>query len=304
MSLTLATTLMLGGAAIGGISALLGQKKDSEKATRDLQDYEKYYGLLEKRRIAAQSIQTGNIRLGALGANAENKAAAIEQFQTDAAQRNAAGNSGLSAGTPFYKLDNDIMERQMQVNDINAANRTKMGQNYNQALSTYIQGSMEDISARNNLTELADTAQYEGSFLAYALTGAGGAFAGAQTANSLMAMGVDSGLLTEDFLASDVFAARAKPYAGVESYTSDMFAKPYAGVESYTMNDSFYTRANPVPALGAGFNTPVLTPTFAQSFIPGSYSANYTMTNPGGLFGLYGGMNAKGPNLTTSGLVL
>jgi len=46
MSLSLAAILMLGGAAIGGISALLGQKEDSEKATNDFQDYEKYYGLL------------------------------------------------------------------------------------------------------------------------------------------------------------------------------------------------------------------------------------------------------------------
>jgi len=265
--------IMLGGAIAGGIGGLIAANDRKEDAFLRMDYANKKLEALRGNNDRQRDILAGNLSLQAMAGNSQNKAAAIQEANSEGAANAALGESGLAGGSAFYKMDSDIIQMRDQVVDLNNQNRINMGSSYLEAVSAMKSSDVNEYGAGIDLRQAADDYSYANSILGYGLAIGGGALSGAQTANSLMATGVDSGLLTEDFLASDVFASRAKPYAGVESYTS---TKPSYGSTvarhdpgSGINFDSFFSRQNPVPS-------PMATP--------------ITVGNSS-MYGLWGGVN-------------
>jgi len=216
--------IMLGGALAGGIGGLIAANDRKEDAFLRMDYANRKLEALRGNNDRQRDILAGNLSLQAMAGNSQNKAAAIQEANSEGAANAALGESGLSGGSAFYKMDSDIIQMRDQVVDLNNQNRINMGSSYLEAVSAMKSADVNEYGAGIDLRQTADDYSYANSILGYGLAIGGGFLSGAQTANNVMSLGVQSGLLTEDFLAVNPFVAKAKPYAGVENYTNPIFS--------------------------------------------------------------------------------
>ena len=200
MSVTLA--LMGIGALVGGY---MGYRQAGERAydlSMQASLSARQLELLEKANAVQKDIISGNLSLGAMSLSAQNRNVAMEAAAASGAQANALGYSGLSGGTPFYAMDREIINRQHAVIEQNVASRRQLGNAYQQAVVDFANMDMNrDITAYQT-AKIEGESGYASSFWGMALPTMTGAAQGAATASSVMGMGVQSGLITEDFLSS------------------------------------------------------------------------------------------------------
>lgn len=205
--MVLATLITLGGMAAGAVAGASAASEREKAARRQFGFAGDYLEALEDQRNSTRDILAGNLSLGAMSANAESENAARTAAAYDAEQATALGSSGLSGGTPFYKLDSDIINRRNAVIKSNMANRTKMGAAYLEAVNALNGSDLEEMKARAQLMDAGGSYAYAKSGFAKGASILTGAFSGGQIANQAMGMGVQSGLLTEEFLATDLSAS-------------------------------------------------------------------------------------------------
>jgi hypothetical protein len=210
--MSVALALMAVGSLVGGLSGNNAAQKRASEAAMQAGYAKDYLDSVKKRNIAQRNVLVGNLSMAALSTNAQNRNTAMEVEAANDAQRNAIGSSGLSGGTPFYKLDQDIRDRQMAVVEQNMANRLKMGTVYDEAIASMAGMALDEKKATYQYLTADAESKYSSSFMGMAMPTISGAMQGASTASSLMSMGVQSSLLTEDFLASgfgDLFKSKA-----------------------------------------------------------------------------------------------
>jgi len=179
--------MAVAGAGYGVYQAGERGKLAQREADRSLLMYE----ATKKRARAEESILENNLTIGAMDNTANNRDSAIAEFQSRSMQEAQAGVSGVTSGTPFYKIDSDAI-----------LNRQKLDE-----LSTRGRLGVEGIGLQLDATKTANQAaiqqsvwqaqdalassEYANSSFAYIMGGLTGALSGA-------AMGANISTLTKD----------------------------------------------------------------------------------------------------------
>lgn len=207
--MVVATLLTLGGMAAGGMAGLGAGQQRAQQSRTNFGFAEDYLDATLKSNRSKRSILTGNLTLGAMGANQSAKANAVGAAAETSAQKASLGNTGLASGTPFYKLDQDIRDRSLQVMEAQKASQIQMAMQKDEATAGMAQLGLAEAQARQQLMAAGADLAYTSSPVALALSTATGAFAGGQMANSVMQAGVQSNLLSEDFLGAKLFEPKA-----------------------------------------------------------------------------------------------
>lgn len=258
-----------GAGAAGGASSAA----EKERLAKEKFDYATdMLDSTKKMTAAKRTTLSGNLTLQALSNTASSKKNAIAEYQANSAQKGNLGVSGLSSGTPFYKLATDIQERRGQILDSLKAGDIQMGMAKANAEAEAISLDMADAAAAEALLTAGDEYAYADSFVAYALSIASRAANGASMANNLMTLGVQTRALSEDFLGSSLFGggegasveglSSVAPYQDPSNlWASDPLASrpgftPYEGVtDSYTLGLTPVNKPTAPDFYGLGYKT-------------------------------------------------
>jgi len=230
--------MAVAGAGYGVYQAGERGKLAQREADRSLLMYE----ATKKRARAEESILENNLTIGAMDNTANNRDSAIAEFQSRSMQEAQAGVSGVTSGTPFYKIDSDAI-----------LNRQKLDE-----LSTRGRLGVEGIGLQLDATKTANQAaiqqsvwqaqdalassEYANSPFAYIMGGLTGALSGA-------AMGANISTLTKDAFDVTVDEAIGGLLSGPEKMTG---TKLSGGLEPKTRGE--YSLMSPDHEVGRAGN--------------------------------------------------
>jgi len=220
--------LMIGGAIVGAGLGLVQQGKRQTAAARQEMMARWTYEAYLKRNKSQKSILEGNLTAGAMGATSNNREAAIQAYQAESAGKLKAGLSGVSGGTPLFKVASDM-----------ALNRTRlaeMNQNVRLQYDAQIQGARAsgqdiDMNLQNamwGLQESVDQLNYVESPVAMAMSIGTGIASGASMANNINA----SVTQITDYSVEDNFANAFDKIAGIFGKSDVVPSAPSSGQSS------------------------------------------------------------------------
>lgn len=203
--MVLSTALLLGGAAIGGGAGFVASRKRSVALDRQFRAFATQAEAQEKMAQARKSILAGNLSIAALKTNRSMKESAEAAYQNESAANAAIAGSGLTKqSTPAYKLALDVMNQRSELDEYMRDATMGLAQ---MGLEADAQGMALDAevqATRNRLMDIGEESAYADSAFSSIVGTLTGAFSGASAASSLMSMGVDSGLLSEKALSTEL----------------------------------------------------------------------------------------------------
>lgn len=193
---------MLGGAGYGYGQA----QKRSRDAYLTFEGAEDMLDYTLARNEAQKAIVEGNLTVAALSNNARSKAAAIDEYQANSAEAAGLGDSGFASGTPFYKIATDIRERRSALLEQAKMQELQFDAQTKEARATLLGGVIAEKQARSQLMAAGAEAAYAESTFAMLMGAGTGAVSGGSMANELMTLGVQTKLVDNDFLGTDLFS--------------------------------------------------------------------------------------------------
>lgn len=207
-------SLLLIGSALAGAGMGLAQNaKRKSEAERNLLMSEALYDQTLAARKGQRSILEGQLTIGAMQNTANSREAAIAKAQGEASQRVALGQSGMSGGTPFYKLDQDIRDNTVKMSEMLYGQNVNFQGMVEQAKLQEGQGNMQLQQAIWGLQAADKELDYLSSPAAMILSAGTGALSGMSMMNSLntAVVNMTGGTLEEGI--SGLFGGKAQPMA-------------------------------------------------------------------------------------------
>lgn len=210
------TLLTLAGLGIGAAQGFAASQERARDAQDEFENAEDVLDYTLARNEAQKAIVEGNLTISALSSNQAAKADAIAAYQAKSAAEAGLGGVGLTSGsTPFYKLATDVREMRSQLSEASKMRELQFDAQAKQAKASLLGLDFSERQARSGLMAAGEEAAYTDSAFAMFMGGATGAVAGMSTVNNLASLGIQTGLLSEDFLSADLFGGAFDAKTGV-----------------------------------------------------------------------------------------
>jgi len=173
------------GAAIGAGVGLFQNSQRKKQAERDEMRANAMYEHHLKAGKANRAILEGQLTIGAMQNTSQSREAAIQVAQQQGMREASLGQTGMSGGTPFYALDSEIQQNTQKLYEMSQMQNADFAGRVAQA---NVQLDADDMNLQNAIWGLQDADEqlsYIDSGVAWALSGATGAFAGMTMANNV-----------------------------------------------------------------------------------------------------------------------
>lgn len=256
-------SLLLIGSALAGAGMGLAQNaKRKSEAERNLLMSEALYDQTLAARQGQRSILEGQLTVGAMQNTANSREAAIAKAQGEASQRVALGQSGMSGGTPFYKLDQDIRDNTVKMSEMLYGQNVNFQGMVEQAKLQEGQGNMQLQQAIWGLQAADKELDYLSSPAAMILSAGTGALSGMSMMNSLntAVVNMTGGTLEEGI--SGLFGGKAR--SSQPSVPANRYTNPSQPFNAQPMASSFSEfqpfNQDPLSSMGWSPGTDMLNP--------------------------------------------
>lgn len=224
-------------AIAAGIGAIVGLSKNQKRKDISLLNLQKSQWLWElekENREKSLGIIEGNITAAALGATRNSREAAMQAFQAKAQGEVVAGTSGASAGTPFYKLDQDVRDNLVRLAEMEREKEIGLENAELQAKLTVKDYAAQDMQTEWALGAMEQEYQYTSSLLAAGISAVTGAFTGMQTWNNIQTMAINAGWIDPAKTVEPTVEAGVQPKADSLGSASPM---PTPQLSPFSMPD-------------------------------------------------------------------
>jgi len=205
------TLMAVAGAGYGAHQAGERGKLAQREADRSLLMYE----ATKKRARAEESILENNLTIGAMDNTANNRDSAIAEFQNRSMQEAQAGVSGVTSGTPFYKIDSDAILNRQKLDELSTRGRLGVEGIGLQLDATKTANQAAIQQSVWQAQDALESSEYANSPFAYIMGGLTGALSGASMGNQIST-------LTKDVFGVTVDEAFGGAFEGLAAYNEAM----------------------------------------------------------------------------------
>jgi hypothetical protein len=143
---------------------------------------------------ATSKILSGQLSLEAMQGTQSSKQGAVEAFKSESVAAAAAGASGLSGGTPFFNIGQQVASNRAILMD--QATIIRQGLSNSEAKGAGAIGDIRDmiVDSKYNLDQSVEQLGYLSSTAAFMISAATGALSGASIGHGISTLGVKMGL--------------------------------------------------------------------------------------------------------------